>query len=108
MVSVKVDYYPLAVYINDLSIQLSLCTTGCLVGSSLINHLVYADDLAIVSPCSAGLQQLLKVCTQYGLEYDITFNAKNSNVMIVGSREDKKRLSLFSICVIAHLCCVKK
>lgn len=71
------------VYMNDLSDQLSLCSTGCLIGNSVINHLMYADDLAIVSPCSAGLQQLLKVCTQYGLVYDIKFNAKKSNVMIV-------------------------
>lgn len=80
------------VYMNDLSDQLSLCSTGCLIGNSVINHLMYADDLAIVSPCSAGLQQLLKVCTQYGLVYDIKFNAKKSNVMIVRSKEDKKMI----------------
>lgn len=77
------------VYMDELSRQLSLCATGCLVGSSLINHLMYADDLVVVSPCSAGLQQLLKVHTQYGSEFDISFNAKKSNVMIVRSKGDK-------------------
>ncbi len=42
---------------------------------------MYADDLVILCPCSAGLQQLLKVCSQYGKDYDIKFNAKKTNVM---------------------------
>lgn len=34
-------------------------------------------------PYSAGLQQLLKVCSQYCKDYDIIFNAKKDNIMIV-------------------------
>ena len=35
------------------------------VGEKLVNHLLCADDLLIMSPCSysAGLQQLLRVCS---------------------------------------------
>lgn len=51
-------------YVNDLSLILNACGTGCRVGDSLINHLMYADDLIIFSPYSAGLQQLLRICTQ--------------------------------------------
>lgn len=50
-------------HMDDLSKHLSGCKTGCLIGSSFINHLMDADDLVIFSPCSAGLQQLLKVCS---------------------------------------------
>ena len=60
-------------YMDDLSRQLSQCKTGCMVGNMLINHLIYADDLVIISPSSAGLQQLLRICSQYGVKYDIKF-----------------------------------
>ena len=78
------------VYMNDLSLNLNACGTGCRVGDSLINHLMYADDLVIFSPYSAGLQKLLSVCSQYGLDFDIKYNAKKSKVMIVRSREDRQ------------------
>jgi len=78
------------VYMDDLSKLLNSCGTGCRVGDTIINHLMYADDLVIFCPYSAGLQQLLRVCFQYGLDFDITYNSKKSNIMIVRSREDNK------------------
>ena len=78
------------VYMDELSQQLNACNTGCVIGNSLINHLMYADDLVIFCPYSAGLQQLLKVCSQYSVEFDIRYNANKSNIMIVRSKEDRK------------------
>ena len=51
---------------------------------------MYADDLVILCPYSAGLQQLLRICSQYGIDFDIKYNVKKSNIMIVRSREDRK------------------
>ena len=51
---------------------------------------MYADDLVVLSKYSGGLQQLLKVCSNYGNDHDIIYNAKKSSVMIVRSHEDKK------------------
>lgn len=34
---------------------------------------MYADGLVIVSPYSAGLQQLVGVCVSYGAQFDISF-----------------------------------
>ena len=39
---------------------------------------------------SAGLQELLNICSQYGIDYDIQYNAKKSNIMIVRCKQDKK------------------
>ena len=58
------------VHMDELSNQLNRLKTGCLVGSTTVNHLMYADDLVLLCPYSAGLQQMLKVCSQYGLDYD--------------------------------------
>ena len=63
---------------------------GCRVGNSLINHHMYADDLVIFSPYSAGLQQLLRVCSQYGSDFDVNYNTRKSNIMIVRSKDDSK------------------
>lgn len=41
-----------------------------------INHLMYADDLVVLSPSGAGLLQLLENCSGYGVQYDIKYNAK--------------------------------
>ena len=78
------------VFMDDLSVQLNTCKTGCIIGDLTINHLMFADDLVVLSPCSAGLQQLLRVCSQYGIDFDIKYNAKKSIILIVRSREDSK------------------
>ena len=69
---------------------LNECGTGWLVGNALINHLMYADDLVILCPCSSGLQQLFRICSQYGIDFDIKYNVKKMNIMVVRSREDRK------------------
>ncbi len=78
-------------YMDDLSVELNECKTGCVIGDSLINHLMYADDLVILSPYSSGLQQFLRVCSFYGVQHDIVFNTKKSVVMIVRTKEDRKQ-----------------
>ena len=61
-----------------------------MVGNTIINHLTYADDLVILCPYNAGLQQLLRVCSQYGSDFDIKYNSQKSNIMIARSTEDNK------------------
>lgn len=65
-------------YMDKLSKQLIDCRTGCVVRGRLINHLLYADDSVIMFPYSACLQQLLRVCTDYGMQFEIKFNSKKS------------------------------
>ena len=84
--------YLFNVYMDDLSLKLNACKIGCISGDLIINHLMYADDLVIFSPCSIGLSRLLKVCTEYGIENNIMYNSKKSAVMIVRSELDKNIL----------------
>ena len=46
------------VYIDGLSNILNSCITGSFLGGKRINHMLYADDLCIVSLSSARLQNL--------------------------------------------------
>ena len=53
------------VYINDLSMRLSETGIGGSIGGKFVNHMIYADDLCIISLSSSGLQSLLNICTEY-------------------------------------------
>ena len=67
---------------DDLSNKLNNGNAGCIIGSSLINHLMYADDLVLMVPSFMSLSMLVSVCSEYGIEHDIKYNSNKSNVMI--------------------------
>ena len=70
------------VYMDDLSVNLKECPTGCIAGGTIVNHLMYADDIVLLSPSATGLSLLLHVGGNYGLEHDIRFNSKKSAIII--------------------------
>ena len=74
--------YLFNVYMDDLSIALSACCTGCCVSNTIMNHFMYVDDLVIFSPSSVGLRALISVCEKYGISHEIRFNYKKSAIMI--------------------------
>ena len=57
--------YLFNVYVDELSEQLKMCNVGCSINGHLINHIIYADDLVLISPSSAGLCQLLRECEKF-------------------------------------------
>ena len=57
--------YLFNVYMDDLSIALSVCCTGCCVSNTIINHFMYAYDLVIFSPSSIGLRALIYIYVKY-------------------------------------------
>ena len=81
------------VYMDDLSKRLGACNTGCMMGATLINHFMYADDLALISPSSSGFQDLLNICSNYGSEFDVNYNAKKSMILISRTKDDREIIS---------------
>ena len=69
------------VYIDELSVLLNLTYAGCCLGRSIINHLLYADDIVLFAPSAKGLQILLDVCSNFAVEHDNIFNNTKSQVM---------------------------
>ena len=51
--------------------------------------MLYADDICIISLSSAGLQQLLNICSGYSELRDLTFNAKKSMCMYFSTSMNK-------------------
>ena len=62
------------VYMDQLSIKLNRSGIVGNIGSHLINHLCYADDLCLISLSSAGMQKLLDMCSNYAIGHLLTYN----------------------------------
>ena len=54
-----------------------------MIGDFLVNH-----DLALPSPSSSGFQQLLNICSNCGVDFDDSHNAKKSVVMVCRTNDD--------------------
>ena len=78
--------YLFNVYMDDLSVSLNNTLVGCITGEIIVNHLMYADDLILISPSATGLRSLLRLCSKYGRDHDIKYNSKKSAVMISRSK----------------------
>ena len=65
--------YLFNVYMDGLSEMLNTCRTGCYSGVSKVNHLMYADDLVLMSPCKIGLSRLLKNAVMIMLSHMILY-----------------------------------
>lgn len=52
--------------------------TGCMTGNTLVNHILW-DDVMVLCPCNTVLQQLLTMCSVYGEEHDIKYNASKNH-----------------------------
>jgi len=78
--------YLFNVYVDDLSETLNSQHVGLFAGKKLVNHVMYADDLVILSPSSSGLQKLLLICEEFGSLHDIKFNPSKSMLMIFRSK----------------------
>ena len=48
------------IYMDNLCVQLHKQPIGCCLGTAVVNHLIYADDLLLFAP-SKGLQTLLDI-----------------------------------------------
>ncbi len=54
------------IYVDDLSVSLNSLKIGCVVTNMIINHLMYADDIVLISPSSAGLSTLIETWQNLG------------------------------------------
>ena len=77
-------------YIDGLSTILNRCQIGGSIGGKRINHMLYADDICVISLSSRGLQKLLSYCDAYCSEHDLVFNVKKSMCVFFRSSVNKK------------------
>ena len=71
-----------ALYMNNLSRLLVMSNVGCYIDGQCMNHLMYADDIFLLTPTAIAMQQLLDICDDYGVANDITFNSLKSVCLV--------------------------
>ncbi len=67
---------------NGLLTELANIGYGCYVGGVFAGAFGYADDLKLLTPSVYALHQMAHISGNYAKRYDITFNAKKSQVII--------------------------
>jgi len=73
-----------ALYVDDLIILLKNSGYGCVVNGFYCGCVFYADDVLLMASSLAHLEIMLKLCSQYADKWGLQFNAKKSNVSVVG------------------------
>ena len=68
-------------YIDDMCQYLG-DSTGVTVGGTLINHLLFADDLVLMSETSIGLQRLIHKLEIYCHRWHMSLNILKTKVMV--------------------------
>ena len=62
------------IYIDDLIKELRINQDGCWINNSFAGIIVYADDIALLSPCLDGLQNMINTCSQFASKHNLTFS----------------------------------
>ena len=78
-----------SIYINDMVDLLRKSGVGCHLINIFIGCILFADDLALLSPSRSALQQMIDICRTYCQRYCLQFNAKKSKVMVIGKTYEK-------------------
>ena len=64
--------------LNDQDLQ----SDPVALGTALVNHLLWADDLVLMSTSAKGLQKLLDALYQFCSEWDLTVNTEKTATMV--------------------------
>ena len=77
------------IYVDDLSLDLAMCTSGCYIDDQCMNHVMYTDDMCLLAPSDIGLQRMLDVCLDFSIRNDIKFNPIKSVCVVFKSKSSK-------------------
>ena len=66
------------VYVDHLLILLQQSGIGCHVDGHYCGAYCYADDIVLLCPSLAGLNQMLEICYRFACDFDVTFNAQKT------------------------------
>ena len=63
-----------AIYMDDLSVCLTQSKAGCHLNETVINHVMYADDICLMAPSAIALQEMLNMSYEFSQSNNIIFN----------------------------------
>jgi hypothetical protein len=83
------------IYMDELLSRLKCDGYGCWMGRHYLASLCYADDLTLLSPTHAGLQNMLKTCEDFAAEFGLKYNAKKSVCILFCKKMATQRLTVW-------------
>ena len=75
-----------SVYVDDLSDYLVKSQIGCHIDSLCVNHVMYVDDICLMTPSPAALQKLSNICYDFSMQNNLSFNSPISFCMVFKPR----------------------
>ncbi len=64
---------------------------SCKIGTHLIGALAalaYADDVILLWPSRSGLQKMINICQQFGIDFQVTLNDKKTQCICFSKSND--------------------
>ena len=62
---------------DDLSVYLTQCKSGCYLSETVTNHVMNADEICLMAPNAIAIQKMLNLCYEFIQSNDIIFNPIN-------------------------------
>ena len=90
------------IYMDNL--QLHRQPIGYSVGSTVRNHMLYADNIVLCDPSAEGLQTLSDISHTYGCNHDNEFNTSKFGVIYIDSRRKAGNAKSMTIGVTFESC----
>lgn len=98
--------YLYAVYMDDLSKDLSATNIGARIGGLTTNHIMYADDICLITTTVSAMKKLLSMCNLYATNHNLEFNSAKTELQCFTPKflhEEKKQIYIkFNESVIQH------
>jgi len=83
------------IFVEGLSQELRKSDIGIEEGKIILNHLLFADDLALCAGSQEDLQRLLDIVYLYSGKWRFKFNIAKSNVMIISGKRQQGQHDYF-------------
>jgi len=75
-----------SIYIDSIIQRLRMFGYGCVIGGEFSGYIMYADDLVLVSRSACVLQKMFDICVVELNFIGLSFNFKNSCLLLFGPR----------------------
>ena len=88
-----------SVYVDDLSDYLVMSQIGCHIDNVCVNHVMYADDICLMTHSPAALQKLINICFDFSIQNDLSFDSTRFFCMLFNY--------CLTVCVLHFICILR-
>ncbi len=72
------------VYFDEMIYKLEKSFICCKIGT----HFIGADDVILLCPSRSGLQKMISICEQFGIDFQVTFNDTKTQYICFSKSND--------------------